>query len=73
MLMCEILIISNQGLERKKNRFDTKQNVFDTKQFAFEAKQIFYRTKLYSRKQKSTFDASETGFSIAEKTTDRVL
>jgi hypothetical protein len=49
------------GLEMKKIGFDTKQTVFDTKQ-------LFYRTELYSQKQKSTFYASETGYSIAEKT-----
>ena len=55
--------------------FDTKTIDFDTKTIVFDAKRIIslfeikiFRTKLLFSEAKSTFYASETGFSIAEKT-----
>ena len=46
----------------------TKKMVFDTKKIFSLIEIKIFITKLYSQKQNPTFYASETGFSIAEKT-----
>jgi hypothetical protein len=63
-----VFVMKKIFLVIKKMFFEAKKTFFVTKKIYSLAEIKIFITKLYSQKQNPTFYASETGFSIQEKT-----